>query len=349
MRARGHELVLAVQKGGGLVKPAKKAGFVVYELDFQKRRFIPLLFELSAIVKCHQIQVINTHSSVDAWTAGVVGKLLRRHLIRTRHLSTPIKGGLNGYLLYNFLASQVVTTCEEVVKPICKSAKLPAHRCCSVPTGLDPSKLQVDPKEVAQFREKLGIKESDICVGTLCVIRGWKGIAHLIGAAKHLEEHKRIKWVVVGTGPSEGYFRQFAQDCAVDIIFTGHIAPPFTALAAFDIFALLSWSHEGVSQASLQAAYMKKPLVTTATGGLKEVCLDQKTGFLVDCYAPDQVAKAVKRLADSQKLRQQMGEAAHNHVSQNFLFDQTLDAMERAVLAHPSSHQTSQALWSPPK
>lgn len=346
MRERGHEIIMAIQRGGGLVKPAQDAGFTVYELEFKKRRFVPLCSKLLRIMKRHKIQVINTHSSVDAWSAGLVGKLTRRHVVRTRHLSTPVKGKINGFLLYNFLADRVVTTCEEVVDPIKKLAKLSDCRCFSVPTGIDPKKVNVDPVEVQEFREKLGVKPTDILVGTLCVIRGWKGIADMLQAAKLLEKRSTIKWVVVGSGPSENYFRSEKERLGVDVIFTGHIQPPFAALEAFDIFTLLSWGHEGVSQASLQAAYLKKPLVTTRTGGLKEVCLNQETGFLVDCGAPQQVAEAVEKLADSVELRQEMGEAAHRLVCRSFLFERTLDEMERAARGRRASPDTSPTVSS---
>jgi len=342
MRKRGHEVTMAIQKGGGLVEPAQQSGFTVYELDFRKARFIPLCLEIAQIVRKNKIQVINTHSSVDAWSAGLVGKLMALHVVRTRHLSTAVKGGIHGYLLYNFLADQVVTTCAEVVEMLKKSARLESDRCSSVPTGIDPSKVEVDPTEVAAFRDKLGAKPSDIVVGTLCVLRGWKGIADMLAAAKILENREDIKWVVVGSGASEDYFKGECKRLGLEkkVVFTGHLSKPFSALQAFDIFTLLSLGHEGVSQASLQAAYLKKPLVTTSTGGLKEVCLPDRTGIIVDCCAPDQVAQAILRLAQSPELRLQFGAEAHRLVESSFLFEQTLDAMEEAFAQRRSFSRT---------
>ena len=37
MRQRGHTVILAVMRGGGLVGKAREAGFVVYELNFNCR------------------------------------------------------------------------------------------------------------------------------------------------------------------------------------------------------------------------------------------------------------------------------------------------------------------------
>lgn len=328
MRKRGHEIVMAIQEGGGLVKPARQAGFTVYELSFDKKHILKTFFKLCYLTIKHRIHILNTHSSMDAWIGGLTGKLLRRKVIRTRHLSTPIRKGLNSRFLYNVFADRVVTTCAEVVDVIRRQASLPQKRCCSIPTGVSP--FSVKEKSVVAFRSSLGIQPEDCVVGTLCVLRGWKGVIDLLRAAKQLEDVPNLKWLIVGSGSSEEYFKEQWKGMGLQdkVIFTGYISPPDVALAAMDIFALLSHANEGVSQASLQAAWLKKPLITTATGGLKEVCLHEKTGLQVDVYAPEQVAEAVTRLLNNPSERLTMGDQAHLLVKQHFTQEHMLDQME---------------------
>jgi glycosyltransferase involved in cell wall biosynthesis len=116
------------------------------------------------------------------------------------------------------------------------------------------------------------------------------------------------------------------------LVFTGHLDDPYTALAALDIFTLLSTAHEGISQASLQAAYLKKPLITTTIGGLPEVCLDGITGILVPPSSPEKVAEAVLRLASDSHLRATYGNAASRLVEEKFTLNHTLDHMEQVFL-----------------
>ncbi|MBI3901245.1 MAG: glycosyltransferase family 4 protein, partial [Chlamydiia bacterium] len=273
MRARGHQVILAIQEGGGLVRPARESGLLVYELPFRKRRALFLFSELMRIVRKHGIGILNTHSSLDAWIGGIVGRISGAKVIRTRHLSTPISRGLKSLILYKWLADNVVTTCQETATKICEQLKLSHKRCFSVPTGVDPQTLHIDPKEVEKFRVSLGIAPTDILAGTLCVLRGWKGVSYLLYAAALLREIPHLKWVIVGSGPSEAHFKEECRKLKLEgsVFFTGHLAPPYTALAAMDIFLLLSWANEGVSQASLQAALLAKPLITTPVGGLREV------------------------------------------------------------------------------
>lgn len=337
MRSRGHDVILIVQKGGGLVLPARKAGFTVYEASFKKMSALSLLFFIVRIILRHHIDIVNTHSSLDAWIGGLAARLTRRKVIRTRHLSTPIRKGFNSRLLYNTLADVVVTTCEAVVPLIRCQAHLPQTRCLSIPTGVDPSAIICSKEEVEAFRKRWNISSEEILVGTLCVLRGWKGVSDLLKAASLLREVPHLKWIVVGGGVSEAYFHEEWKKLHLEqnVIFTGHLSPPYAALAAMDIFLLLSWANEGVSQASLQAAWLQKPLITTPIGGLPEVCLPGKTGIQVNPHAPNEVAEAVKSLLQDPVKRGMMGKEARKLVEQKFTLAHTLDAMEKVYLQNP--------------
>lgn len=330
MRKRGHELFFIVQKKGHLAKEARKNGFAVYEMDFKKSKALFILLFLLWFLKRKQIDVLNTHSSLDAWLGGIAAKIAGAPVIRTRHLSTPVRPGKKCYLLYNRLADRVVTTCAETAYLLQKMAKIPVSRITSIPTGVNPEKLHFCPKKAESFRTQLGIQPHDCLVGTLCVLRGWKGVLDLLEAAKLMEDFPDIKWVVIGSGPSEEYFLRERARLKLEkkVIFTGYLSPPYDALAAVDIFVLLSHAHEGVSQASLQAAFLQKPLITTPIGGLKEVCLEGITGFQVAPHQPQTVADAVKKLATNPILRQTFGEAAKKLVLEKFTFEETLCQME---------------------
>ena len=106
---RGHLVILAVMSGGGLIKEARKKGFKVIEMNFKKWALPITLFRLFWLIYRFKIDIINTHSSLDSWIGGIAGRLSGKIIIRTRHLSSPIKKGLNSWLLYGKLADFVVT------------------------------------------------------------------------------------------------------------------------------------------------------------------------------------------------------------------------------------------------
>lgn len=330
MRKRGHEIVLAVNTGGGLIPRAKEAGFIVYELPFTKGAALKTIYSLLKICKSHKIDLVNTHSSLDAWIGGIAGRLAKAKIIRTRHLSTPIRKGLNSRILYKGLADFVVSTSSPILKTIAEQAGMPPSLLQCIPTGIDPNTLLIDPVKVAEFRASLGVGPNDILVGTACFVRSWKGINDMLQAAVQLKNRKEIKWVVVGGGHVDDY-RSKVPELGLEGVFTftGHLEPPFSAMAAMDIFTLLSTAHEGVSQASLQAAYLEKPLITTDIGGLPEVCLHEKTGLVVPPHSPSSVAEAVLRLAENPTLRTHFGAEGKKLVDGNYTLKHTLDEMEK--------------------
>jgi glycosyltransferase involved in cell wall biosynthesis len=321
MRSRGHEVVLAVMKGGELVKRARAANFQVYELRFNRIWWPICLLQLLLIFARHQIELVNTHSSLDSWIGGIAARFARKKIVRTRHLSTPIKKGFNSRFVYGTLADFVVTTCEAIIPLISRQSGKPLPKLRSIPTGVDP--FHVDQKEVEEFRKKWN---APILIGTACSMRSWKGIDDLLEAAHLLRENRDLKWVIIGGGHAERHIRK-AQELKLEeiVLFTGHLDRPFPAIAALDIFALLSTAHEGVSQAMLQAAFLGKPLISTPVGGLTEVCIDQKTGLLVPPFSPDEVAKAVTKMIQTPH---QFGARARELVLEKFTFKKTLDEME---------------------
>jgi glycosyltransferase involved in cell wall biosynthesis len=327
LRKRGHEIIFAVVRGGKLVDYARKEGFTVYEIDFRRKSVFFALRALLKIIREHQIERVNTHSSGDAWLGGIAARLAGCKVIRTRHLSTPVKGGLNAFLLYRCLADFVVTTSSAIIPKLASQSRLPLSRLKCIPTGVEP--FAVDPADAEAFRRQLGVKETDILIGTVCVVRSWKGIQDLIAAARILKDKPAYKWVIVGGGYLEN-FRPLVDD-SIPVVFTGHLDSPYAALAALDIFTLLSTAHEGISQASLQAAYLNKPLITTTVGGLPEVCLHNVTGLQVPPSSPEKVAEAVLQLTDP-AVRAAYGAAAHRLVVDRFMLQRTLDEMEKILV-----------------
>ncbi len=330
MRKRGHEIIMAVAKGGGLVAKAREEDFTVYEINFSKSKGGLCLLQLLSIISKNKIDLVNTHSSLDAWIGGIAARFARKKVVRTRHLSTPIRKGLNSRLLYNKLVDFIVTTSSGIISSIVQQSKIAPEHCRMIATGVEPEKLQPTDVEISQFREQWGIKPDDCLVGTACVVRSWKGIQDLMKAAHLLRDIKQLKWVIIGGG----YLDQFtglAQELGLDhiLFFTGHLENPYPAIAALNIFTLLSTANEGISQACLQAAYLERPLVCTTIGGLPEVCRNQETGILVPPHSPKEVASAVLSLYDEPEKRVVMGKRARQLVENNFTLQHTLDQMEQ--------------------
>ncbi|MFY9715949.1 MAG: glycosyltransferase family 4 protein, partial [Candidatus Rhabdochlamydia sp.] len=228
MRQRGHEIVLALSSGSELAKHARQKGFVVHTACFKKKSLFSTVGKLLLLFKKERVDLINTHSSLDAWIAGIAAKLSKKRVIRTRHLSTPIRGGLNGFILYNKLADFVVSTSSVVLPLLQEKARLNPSRMQCIATGVNP-KIADTVQDITIFRRALGLSPTDILVGTACVLRSWKGIPDLLKAADLLRNHQRIKWILIGGGYLERYLVMIREMKLKNVICMGHLESPYTA------------------------------------------------------------------------------------------------------------------------
>lgn len=90
-------------------------------------------------------------------------------------------------------------------------------------------------------------------------------------------------------------------------------------LAAADFFLYLPVI-EGFGSAILVAAALKKPIVSSAVGGIPEVIADGETGLLTD-GSVQQAATALRRLADDPELARSLAELAYGRLAERFSSD----------------------------
>ena len=101
-------------------------------------------------------------------------------------------------------------------------------------------------------------------------------------------------------------------------------------LAAMDVFVLPS-RQENMPQVLLEAMAMARPVVSTATIGVREVLEDTHSGFVVPKRDVEALADRVRRLAGDTRLRETMGERARARILEGFTREDMLDRVEHLV------------------
>ena len=83
------------------------------------------------------MHLVHTHSSVDSWLATLAARSLRLPVVRSRHVSIPIRRGRA--LIYR-LADRVITS-GTTVKAMIEATGIPAGRVVAIPAGIDSRAL----------------------------------------------------------------------------------------------------------------------------------------------------------------------------------------------------------------
>jgi glycosyltransferase involved in cell wall biosynthesis len=103
---------------------------------------------------------------------------------------------------------------------------------------------------------------------------------------------------------------------------------PASVIAQAHVVAVPSTRPDPFPNSALEALAAGRPVVASASGGLPEMVRDGETGLLVPPGDAAALAKALRRLADDEPLRNQMGTAAAADAADRFSLSRMLDAVE---------------------
>jgi glycosyltransferase involved in cell wall biosynthesis len=274
---------------------------------------------------------------VDARLCGLAARLEGRAVVRTRHLSTPIKPGLLARIGYMYLADRVITSGAAVRQAMIERNGFDPARIVAIPAGVDLRRF--DPtRSIPDLRPRLGFGDGDFVVGIVAVLRSWKGHGYLIEAVDQLRDRiPGLRLLIVGTGPLAERLTTMVEESRLGhvVIFAGHQPDPVPYIAAMDVAALVSYAHEAFPQSLPQAMAMRKPVIGTAIPGIEEVVTDGETGLLVPARDASALAAAILRLYAEPDLREHLARQGRTHCVAELAFDRTIDrtiAVYRAAL-----------------
>lgn len=200
-----------------------------------------------------------------------------------------------------------------------------------IPSGIDHAYFDPERHEVEEkaelLREKLDVNDS-IVVGYIGRLIPAKGLVYLISAIKQIQgEHPHIALVIVGDGPQRKTLEIMAKNLGIKSIFTGWQVNTLPFYALMDIFVLPSF-FEGLPNVILEAMAMEKPIVAAHVGGVPDLVMNGKNGFLVPVRDYKSIAEALKVLITNRNLRKRMGKLNRQIVKESFSWDKIVGKVE---------------------
>ncbi len=325
LMARGHSVTLLCPPQARIYAEAQRRGVPAVALPIGRKRFAGLraLIEWLRVNRC---DVVNTHSSTDAWLAALALLVLGRPvpMVRTRHISAPVPTNRLTNWLYERATRRILTTGESIRQQLIDRNGYTPGRIESIPTGIDATRFC--PGDRSMARRALGLPQERTLVGIVATLRSWKGHRYLIDAVAGLPE--AIALVIVGDGPQREALAKQSQGLKGRLWMPGNQDDVLPWLHALDVFALPSYANEGVPQALAQAMMTGLACVTTTAGSIGELAEHEKTALVVPAEDVPALRAAIARLAGDAALRSRLGEAARQHVKDRYSYQTMLDRME---------------------
>jgi len=205
--------------------------------------------------------------------------------------------------------------------------------------GVNSGKIIINPNAVdvssfhpnvggTEVRRKLGFIDNDVVVGFVGTFGPWHGVLVLAEAIKTFPTNLPIKFLLVGSGSLHAEVQQMLADetNAGRVIFTGPVGHNEVP-ALLDACDILVSPHVPLTDGSeffgsptklFEYMAMGKGIVASRLGQIADVLEDASTALLVEPGDSDELALAIRRLAESGELRRRLGTnareiAVHEH------------------------------------
>jgi glycosyltransferase involved in cell wall biosynthesis len=182
----------------------------------------------------------------------------------------------------------------------------------------------------ANARAKLGLTDKRVIL-FFGYIRRYKGLHTLLDAMPTILEKVKLKLLVVGEfyDDEEKYRQQIADSRLQNdvVLHAEYVANEQVGLyfSACDVVVLpyVSATQSGIVQIAYQ---FDKPVIATDVGGLAEVVLNEKTGFIVPPQQPTAVANAVLRFYQEKREKEFVRNVKKE--KKKYSWDAMVDAIE---------------------
>ncbi|WP_416145273.1 glycosyltransferase [Planococcus koreensis] len=274
--------------------------------------------EVNRLINLIQPDVLHVHYASGY---GTLGRLTKYHPTLLSVWGSdvyiyPHKNIINKKILTKNLksADQIASTSFDMKKKI-EDFFVPKKEIEITPFGIDTTLFYKFPE----------ILKEDIIIGTVKSLEYVYGIDILLSVFKKtldlLEEQvekellEKVKLLIVGKGSEEKYLKALSDSLGLSskVIFQEAVpnaeVPKF--LNEIDIFCALSRS-ESFGVSVLEASACELPVIVSDVGGLPEVVVNNKSGYIVENTNIIKIASQIIELIKNEELRHRMGKEGQN-------------------------------------
>ena len=283
------------------------------------------LRKIIKIIKEFKPDIVHTHAA----KAGALGrraayKMGVKQIYHTFH----------GHVFHSYFGNLKTKVFKEIEKNLAKkSTKIIAiseiqkkelseiHRICPaekievIPLGFDLTRFNTDKdSKRKKFRKKWNLKENEIAIGIIGRLVPIKNHSFFIDSIKEIIKKSNfpIRAFIVGDGEEKhnliNYVRNINLDYSLDTSpatfhFTSWIKEIDEVNSGMDIICLTSLN-EGTPVSLIEAQANGKPIVSTKTGGIKNIVLENKTALLSENNDLQSFSQNLLSLVNNSEKRQ---------------------------------------------
>jgi N-acetyl-alpha-D-glucosaminyl L-malate synthase BshA len=293
--------------------------------DYPLFKYEPYELALSSklfdVISKHKIDVLHVHYAIPhAYAAYMAKKILKENgynipIITTLHGTDITLVGNNPFykpaVTFSINKSDIVTCVSKSLMEDTREFFGIKREIKVIPNFIDIDKYArkhnlCQGNMLAQDDEKIIVHVSNF--------RPLKRIIDVLKIFEKINQKIKSKLIMVGDGPDKKKAKDFLRknNLKNKVIFLGKTSEVDEILCSSDLFLLPS-EKESFGLAALEAMALKVPVISTNTGGLKDLNINGNSGYTSDIGDIDSMAKnAIKILSDDSLEKKYRNQAFEN-------------------------------------
>ena len=282
---------------------------------------LALSSKLFDVISKHKIDVLHVHYAIPhAYAAYMAKKILKENgynipIITTLHGTDITLVGNNPFykpaVTFSINKSDIVTCVSKSLMEDTREFFGIKREIKVIPNFIDIDKYAkkhnlCQGNMLAQDDEKIIVHVSNF--------RPLKRIIDVLKIFEKINQKINSKLIMVGDGPDKKKAKDFLRknNLKNKVIFLGKTSEVDEILCSSDLFLLPS-EKESFGLAALEAMALKVPVISTNTGGLKDLNINGNSGYTSDIGDIDSMAKnAIKILSDDSLEKKYRNQAFEN-------------------------------------
>ena len=254
---------------------------------------------LSKIATERNVDILHTHTFGSHVLGTRAARKAKKKQLRTEHhvmhYFDPSTSAFTRWAATR--TDRFVAVSEYVRSVIAKTKPDIAGRMSVVRNGVDTEHWTPrDPKE----------KDHPFRVAVVCRLTAWKRVDLAIRAAKKAG----VEAWIIGDGEDRPDLEKLAKKLGANVTFHGYVSDPRSLVAECDA-TLSTAKEEPLGLSVLESLSMARPVIACASGGIVEIVVDEKTGFLAKNDTEGGIAAALERARERRADLWKMGVAGH--------------------------------------
>ena len=318
LAARGAPAAIGLRAGSALDKARAEGlgrGLPAYRLPFRTVWDPFSVHAISRLIQQTKPEILQTYMG----RATRLTRLPKRPgLARPVHLTR--LGGYYALSPYRHADAWIGNTrrlCDWMVRQ-----GLPAEHVYQIYNFVDPPRPKSEAEQAA-LRHELGLQADEqvlLCAGRLVKVKGHPYLLEALARLPAELSGRRWRLLMLGDGPLRAALQQQAEALGIAqrILWLGWRPEPAPYLQLADLIVFPSLEIETLGNVILEAWAWRRPLVTTAFRGAREIVRHGEDAIRVPCEDAPALAAGIQQLLQDPALARALVEQGRRRVEQSF-------------------------------